>query len=227
MISEETQDARWAEYFSEILNRPPPETEPDIPRAVEDLEIETSPPSKEEIINAIKALKNNKAPGPDNLNAKLFRTDPAIAAEILLPLVMKVWEDKRIPDDWNEATIIRNPKKGALNDCNNWRGITLLSIPSTILAKIIINRLSNVVDSSLNEEQAGFRKGKGCIDQIFALRNIIEQCTEGQRKLYIINLMDFEKAFDSIHRNSLWEILRHYGIPQEIVSTIQSVLQQL
>ena len=72
LISEETQDARWAEYFSEILNRSPPETEPDIPVAVEDLEIETSPPSKEEISNAIKALKNNKAPGPDNLNAELF-----------------------------------------------------------------------------------------------------------------------------------------------------------
>ena len=91
MISEETQDARWAEYLSEILNRPPPETEPEIPAAVEDLEIETPPPFKEEIINAVKALKDNKAPGPDNLNAELFKTDPAIAAEILLPLMMKVW----------------------------------------------------------------------------------------------------------------------------------------
>ena len=94
LISEETQDARWAEYFSEILNRPPPETEPDIPVAVEDLEIETSPPSKEEIINAIKALGNNEAPGPDNLNAELFKTDPAIAAEILLPLMMKFGKTK-------------------------------------------------------------------------------------------------------------------------------------
>ena len=73
--------------------------------------------------------------------------------------MMKVWEDKRIPDDWNEATIIRIPNKGALNDCNNWRGINLLSIPSKILAKFIIKRLSNVVDSRLREEQAGFRKG--------------------------------------------------------------------
>ena len=64
----EEQDARWAENFSEILNRPPPETEPDIQVAVVDLDIETKMPSKEEIINAIKALKNNKAPGPDNLN---------------------------------------------------------------------------------------------------------------------------------------------------------------
>ena len=87
--------------------------------------------------------------------------------------------------------IIRIPKKGPLIDCNNWPSITLLSIPSKILAKIIINRLSNVVDRRLREEQAGFRKGKGCIDQIFALRNIIEQCTEWQRKL-CINFMDFK-----------------------------------
>ena len=60
LISEETQDARWADYFSEILNRPASETETDIPVAFEDLEIETSPPSKEEIINAIKALKTIK-----------------------------------------------------------------------------------------------------------------------------------------------------------------------
>ena len=85
LISEEAQDARWADYFSEILNRPPPETEPDIPVDVEDLDIETLPSSKEEIINAIMALKNNKAPAPDNLNAELFKTDPAITAEILLP----------------------------------------------------------------------------------------------------------------------------------------------
>ena len=107
LILEEAQDARWAEYFSELLNRPPPEAEPEISIAIEGLHIETSTPSNEEIINAIKALKNNKAPGPDNLNAELFKTDPANAAKILFPLMTKVW------DDWNEATIIRIPKKGA------------------------------------------------------------------------------------------------------------------
>ena len=130
----------------------------------------------------------------------------------------KVWHDKRIPDNWNEVTIIRIPKKSVSNDCNNWREITLLSIPSKILAKIAINRLSNVVDSRSREEQAGFRKGKGCIHQMFTLRNVTEQCTGWQRKLYI-NFVDFEKALDNIHRNSLWKILRHYGTPQEIGST--------
>lgn len=61
----------------------------------------------------------------------------------------------------------------------------------------------------------------GCIDQIFALRNIIEQCTEWQRQLYI-HFVDFEKAFDSIHREGLWNILRMNGIPQHIVALIKT-----
>jgi hypothetical protein len=62
--------------------------------------------------------------------------------------------------------------------------------------------ISKAVDDNLSKEQAGFRKGRGCTDQIFVLRNIIEQCSEWQRKLYI-NFVDFQKAFDSLHRESL------------------------
>ncbi|RUS68624.1 hypothetical protein EGW08_023614 [Elysia chlorotica] len=126
--------------------------------------------------------------------------------------------------DWTEGTIVKIPKKGAHSDCNNWRAINLLSIPSKILSKIIIQRISEAVDQQLRNEQAGFRKGRGCCDQIFTLRNIIEQCTEWQRQLYI-NFVDFEKAFDSIHRDSLWRILRAYGIPEKIV--LLSTLEDL
>ena len=100
------------------------------------------------------------------------------------------------------------PKKGDLTNCNNWRGITFLSIPSKVFSRIIINRINSAVDANIRQEQAGFRKGRGCCDQdlVLALRNIIEQCTEWQRQL-ILNFIDFEKSFDSIHRESLWKIL--------------------
>ena len=81
--------------------------------------------------------------------------------------------------------------------------------------------MTGVVDETLRKRRAGFRKERGCIDQIFTLRNIIEQCTEWQRQLYV-NFVDFEKAFDSIHRDSLWRILRHYGIPLKLVQLIKS-----
>ena len=95
----------------------------------------------------------------------------------------------------------------------------LLSIPSKIFCKILLSRIERAIDAVLRDEQAGFRKGRGCTDQIFALRNIIEQCLEWNTAL-CINFIDFRKAFDSIHRDSLWTILRSYGIPPKIVELI-------
>ena len=71
------------------------------------------------------------------------------------------------------------PTKGALSNCNNWRVIIPLSVPSKILAKLIF---SEVVNHRLRQEQEGFRKGRVCTDQIFTVRNIIEQFTGWQRQ---------------------------------------------
>ena len=171
-------------------------------------------------MEAIRDLKNGKAPGQDQLNAELFKCHPELAAEILLPLFAKVWNGEGIPNDWSKGVIIPIPKKGTLSDRNNWRGSTLLSLPSKIFCKVIVKRLSLAVNEVLRQEQAGFRKGRGCTEHIFSLRNIIEQCHEWQRGLYI-NFIDFQKAFDSVHRESLWSILRAYGIPAHIVQVIK------
>ena len=79
-----------------------------------------------------------------------------------------------------DRVIIKIPKKGAINDCNNWRGrpITLWTVPSKILAKVIMERMSDAVDNTLRNKQAGFRKQRGCIDQIFELRNLEKNTLE-------------------------------------------------
>jgi len=136
-------------------------------------------------VAAIKTLKNSKSPGQDNLGAELFKADSELAADILQPLFTAAWKNEKVPDDWTKGVIVKIPKKRTLSDCNNWRGITLLSVPSKILAKVIIRRILDAVDDALRKEQAGFREQRGCIDQIFTLRNIIEQCTEWQRQLYV------------------------------------------
>ncbi|VDO59943.1 unnamed protein product [Schistosoma margrebowiei] len=57
--------------------------------------------------------------------------------------------------------------------------------------------------------------------QIATLRIIVEQSTEWNSSLYI-NFIDYEKAFDSVDRTTLWKLLRHYGVPQKIVNIIQN-----
>ena len=132
----------------------------------------------------------------------------------------KVWRHEQIPRDWNRGLIIKLPKKGNLKECKNWRGITLLSIVAKILGKIIIDRIRDGVDCRLRKEQAGYRKGRGTTEQVFILRNIIEQVDEWQATLYL-NFIDFEKAFDSIHRESMWIILSKYGIPEKIIRIVR------
>ncbi len=107
-----------------------------------------------------------------------------------------------------------------MKDCNNWRGITLLSVPGKIFTKILMNRIKDEIDQKLRKEQAGFRAGRSCTDQIFILRNIIEQSNEWKRILYI-NFVDFEKAFDNLHQGNLWKILRIYRIPEKIIKLIR------
>jgi len=135
-------------------------------------------------------------------------------AEQLAELFNMIWQDLEVPQDWKKGVIIKLPKKGSLKDCNNWRGITLLSTPSKVFSRVLLNRLQDAVDCTLRDEQAGFRRRRSCTEQIFTLRNIIEQSLEHQQDL-IINFIDFKKAFDSVHRPSLWKILTNYSIPKK------------
>ena len=134
---------------------------------------------------------------------------------------MEYREDPIALEEWNNC---ENPKKGDLSDCNNWRGITLLSVPGKIFCSILLNKIRSAVDHVLREEQAGFRPGRSCIDQIFALRNILEQSNEWQSPL-IINFIDFQKAFDCVDRKALWRIMELYGIPIKIIDLIKNLYE--
>ena len=69
-------------------------------------------------------------------------------------------------------------------------------------------------------EQAGYRNGRGTKEQVFVLWNILEQVNEWQSTLYL-GFVDFEKTFDSVHRESLWIIMKKYGIPEKLVRMVK------
>ena len=88
--------------------------------------------------------------------------------------------------------------------------------------RIILNKLKDIVDQKLRDNQAGFRKNRSCVDQITTLRLIVEQSLEWNSSFYI-NFIDYEKAFDSVDRGMLWKTMRHYGIPEKIVNLVRSL----
>ena len=82
-------------------------------------------------------------------------------------------------------------------DCNNYRGISLLSTSYKILSNILLSRMTPLA----NEYQCGFRRNRSTVDHIFSIRKILEKKCEFNDEVYQL-FMDFEKAYDSIKRKS-------------------------
>ncbi|KAL0188422.1 hypothetical protein M9458_015521, partial [Cirrhinus mrigala] len=211
------------QLFSKLLNRPPPESPPDIPLAETELPIDCDKPSKAEIKKAIMLLKNGKAVGPDDIPAEAIKADIGTAVSSLFS---KIWEEERVPAEWKEGILIKLPKKGDLSSCNNYRGIMMLSVPGKVLNRVLLERMKEAVDAKLRDQQAGFHRYRSCIDQIASLRIIVEQSLECNSPFYI-NFIDYEKAFDSVDRQTLWKLFRHYGVPKKFISLIKCTYQDM
>ncbi|CAH8535286.1 unnamed protein product [Heterobilharzia americana] len=85
ITKEEKQRKRWADHFKKLLNRPPPALRPEIPPAAAELQVNINPPTKMEVLNAIKLLKCGKAAGPDGIPPEALRTDAETTADMLTP----------------------------------------------------------------------------------------------------------------------------------------------
>ena len=83
-----------------------------------------------------------------------------------------------------------------------------------MFAKILEMRTRPVVETQLREAQFGFRKGRGCTDAIFALRQLCETtiALDNIDKDLNIVFVDQEKAFDRVNRCQLWKVLEEYGV---------------
>jgi hypothetical protein len=105
----------------------------------------------------------------------MLKAVPRESAKAPEELFNRIWTSEEVPDSWKKGVIVKFPKKGDLSVCGNWRGINLLSVPGKIFCRVLLQRLKQSIERVLREEQAGFRSGRGCTDQIFVLRSIVEQ----------------------------------------------------
>ncbi|UYV72511.1 hypothetical protein LAZ67_9003466, partial [Cordylochernes scorpioides] len=118
------------------------------------------------------ALENtdlNKTPGPDGIHGQMISNLDKNGKEILLDIFNNSWKTGKLPQDWKTATIIPIKKLDkSADDPKNYRPISLTSICCKLMEKIILRRLTYHLDTRnlLPEEQYGFRKGHGTIDQL-------------------------------------------------------------
>jgi len=90
------------------------------------------------------------------------------------------------------------------------------------MLKILQARLQQYVNCELPDVQAGFRKGRGTIDQIANICWIMEKAREFQKNIYF-SFIDYAKAFDGVDHNELWKILQEMGIPDHLTCLLRNL----
>ena len=74
----------------------------------------------------------------------------------------------------------------------------------------------------IDDKQGGFRAGRGCVDKIFTLKQIGEKGRQKKRRVHV-GFIDFEKAYDRVNREALWQVLKMYDVGGKLLSTIKSM----
>ena len=193
---------------------------------IEDIEDLDGEITREEIIKGIDKLKKGKSGGLDEISAELLQLSKGKIIEFLYTLFNKMFTLGYFPLRWAVGIVVPLHKKGDINEPDNYRGISLLSITSKIFTGILNRRLYNWAEENekINREQAGFRKSYSTIDHIFTLHSMVSNCLYGgRRSKFYVCFVDFKKAFDSVNRDRLGEVLERHWVTDRMLNMVRAL----
>jgi hypothetical protein len=182
-------------------------------------------PSLVEVEIAIGKLKSYKSLGTDNIPVELIKAEGETLYSEIHRLICSIWNKEELPQQWKESIIVPIYKKGDKTDCNNYRGISLLSTAYKILSNIVLARLTPYVNEIIGDHQCGFFRNRSTMNQIFYIRQVLEKKWEYNGMVHQL-FIDFKKAYDSIRKEVLYNILVEFGIPKKLVRLIKTCLNE-
>ena len=131
--------------------------------------------------------------------------------------------DGEVPQQWKDATIKALFKKGDPLECGNYRGISLVAHAGKVLLEIVATRLSHYCEREgiLPEEQSGFRPHRSTLDMLFVIQRLHEPARKRGTAVFTC-FVDSTKAYDSVDRELLWDVLRRFGVPPKVLAVIRN-----
>ncbi|CAB1118404.1 unnamed protein product [Ectocarpus sp. CCAP 1310/34] len=217
---------RWARCFHKLLNTKSPTIDlhaaDTVKRWPTCMPLDDIP-SLLEVEEAVREMANRKAVGPDDLPAELIKLfldeDQSLLRESHANVV-DVWQTRDVPQQWKDATTKVLFNKGDTMECGNYRGISLVAHAGKVLLKVVATRLSHYCEREgiLPEEQSGFRPHRSTLDMLFAIQRLHELARKKSTAVFAC-FVDLTKAYDSVDRDLLWNVLRRLGVPPKMLGS--------
>ena len=180
----------------------------------------------EKVERILRDLKNSASPGPDNISPVLLKNCSATLSYHLAETMTESFVRGTVPDVWKSAVVIPIFKKGDKYAAENYRPISLTSIPCKCMEKIIAKEISEFLMTHHKEilhNQHGFIRGRSVATNLMYNLEIWTKAIEEHYPIDVIYL-DFAKAFDTVPLRRLLDKLDHYGIRGKLLSWIKDYL---
>ena len=143
---------------------------------------------------------------------------------MLLSLFNMCWSERKVPSQWHASRVSAIFKKGAPEQCDNYRPISLVCVAYKIHATVLLRRLQAAgAESRLTATQYGFRRGYGTGDAIFCVRRLVELAAAQRFGRISMLALDWKKAFDSINPKILVLALRRFGVPGRMLDALGDI----
>lgn len=150
-------------------------------------------------------LKDGKAMGTDEILGEAWRYEGEEVEKWVWRINNDVWKGRGWPERWKEGLVVPIVKKGEGEKVEDYRGITIMSSNYKIYAITLAERLRREVEEKgiVPQNQTGFRKGMGTIDNIYVLDYLINRQLGKKKGKMTAMFIDLKAAFDSVDREVL------------------------
>lgn len=162
----------------------------------------------QEVLDTIKHLKSNTAPGRDGFSPEFYKAYRDVLAPYLSGIGNRILDFKDLPSSWLESNIIlfKKPERDSLNP-GSYRPIALLNTDAKIITKLLANRLQKIIPLYIHADQTGFIPGRQLTDNIRRTLNVFHYAQQKQLSFVALSV-DIEKAFDSVNTTYLMKTLQ-------------------
>ncbi|KAI5717340.1 hypothetical protein M8J77_004178 [Diaphorina citri] len=181
----------------------------------------------DEILAVLKKVKTKKSPGADGIPYEFYKNLPQEGLQYLHCLFNQIMDEEKVPTNWGEVLVQMIYKKGNAEEPTNYRAIALINTITKIFTSILEKRISTWAENSgiLDEGQAGFRKKRGCRDNVFNLYAAISINIRADKSKVYSCFVDYRRCFDSIDHQTLWRKLFTLGLSGKCIRVIRHLYE--